>query len=425
MLNRFLKILEWIGHGSNLWTLLGLFGWQAGLTAVFLGMLGWAVTFFVAAADEWSVTGVWLASLGAGAMVAVASASVSVFLAARHLPQLQTVQDGTNERIPVVELRKWASDAGWCADAQAIALNDNHWWEFGIRLRQAAAEGEIGFWGKRYDYEFSQKTNTMPFTRIPKEHFEEFGLDAVSLAHADNYDIFTGKLGESPSTLRGKVYRDLQVNAGQARAWLKGKGAPPHVAGLSVKMDTKGTLIGDHQTVCAIEILNNGMCKLDDCLVQVEQFSRAKPDSMPLPLVLRTEGQIRGQRTGRFTLSREQPKSVPILFCVPHRRNEWYFLDENGLQHRVAAGQTMLLVGLYGGTESGKALVHIDIAEGWRVHPTVSTVDSSYVLGQEENSASRYPPPGETYLPPTNFPVRTQLSSVPRPPYKYRLIKVK
>jgi hypothetical protein len=75
----FIKVIEWIGHGQPINTILGWIGFPS----LGLGALGWAVTFFGSAAEGWSVTGVWLASLAAGLMCAATYAAIAITLVHR------------------------------------------------------------------------------------------------------------------------------------------------------------------------------------------------------------------------------------------------------------------------------------------------------------------------------------------------------
>ena len=84
--------------------------------------------------------------------------------------------------------------------------------------------------------------------------------------------------------------------------------------------------IDDYECACAVSVRNLESKTMTDCLVQIEEISRAYPEKMPVPLILRTRGQIDGKRSGRFTLSPNQPKTVPIIYRNPNRNNEWYFI---------------------------------------------------------------------------------------------------
>src|SRR5262249_23732468 len=78
------------------------------------------------------------------------------------------------KRVPLAELRELAAAAGWCSDIQSATVGDNDWWTFAIRLRQAAVDGAIKFWGRRYVVDFGQALDTEALVEIPKEHFASF-----------------------------------------------------------------------------------------------------------------------------------------------------------------------------------------------------------------------------------------------------------
>ncbi len=99
-----------------------------------------------------------------------------------------------SQRMPLTELRAAASAAGWSADVHAATVGDNDWWTFMKRLRQAAADGAIPFFGRRYLFDHEKDSDPEPLLLIPTSHFAEFGFDVVQLAEADNYNIFTCKL---------------------------------------------------------------------------------------------------------------------------------------------------------------------------------------------------------------------------------------
>lgn len=88
---------------------------------------------------------------------------------------------------------------------------------FATRLRQAAVDGSIQFWGRRYVADFGKDLDTEPLVEIPKEHFAIFEFDPTALAEVDNYDLFTGKIGDNPSGWKGQIFRDIHVNADHAR----------------------------------------------------------------------------------------------------------------------------------------------------------------------------------------------------------------
>src|SRR5262249_54140931 len=108
------------------------------------------------------------------------------------------------------------------------------------------------------------------------------------------------------------------------------------------------------------------------------------PNGMPLPLVLRTDGQIRDNRKARFGLSTGQPKVVPILFVGPVRKDEWFAFDERAEKYPIPAGPAKLLLGVYGGKMDGKALIKIEVGTDWRVYPSIESVPMNYKLANDD-----------------------------------------
>ena len=100
------------------------------------------------------------------------------------------------------------------------------------------------------------------------------------------------------------------------------------------ELETTVSKIGDFTPACAIRVTNTGPELEGKCLVQIE--NHGLNIHMPDPLVIRTEGQIRGKPTGRFTLSTGQPTLIPILFREPARINQFRFIGEDGKHYLFA-----------------------------------------------------------------------------------------
>ena len=198
-------------------------------------------------------------------------------------------------------------------------------------MKQAAIDERIQFWGRNFQYEIPEDIKeSESLVKIKPSHFEDFSFDTTQLALSKNYDIFTRKIGYSPQQLKGQCFRDPHVHSAQAREWLKREGKPPPAASFHIKFAAYPSQIDNYDCVCAVVVKNLESNELKKCLVQMEQINFTCPNKMPMPLVLRTDGQIRNLRKGRFTLSPQQPKTVPVLFQSQTRRNEWYFFDEHG-----------------------------------------------------------------------------------------------
>lgn len=124
--------------------------------------------------------------------------------------------------------------------------------------------------------------------------------------------------------------------------------------------------IGNYECIYSITLHNTEQNDLKDCcLVKIEGFSGHLPPDMPIPFVLRTEGQIRGKRSGRFNLSSGEHKTIPILYRNPKRKNEWFLFDENGNRFFTPARPVELVLGIYGGKYNLKEKIDLDVGAEW------------------------------------------------------------
>jgi hypothetical protein len=154
---------------------------------------------------------------------------------------------------------------------------------------------------------------------------------------------------------------------------------------LTVALATSTARIGDYRPISAISIENTGSGDLERCLVQMEQFSGQVPPTMPMPLIMRTEGQIVSRDKGRFTLAPEQIKRVPVAFTSMPRTNELYFFDENGHAYLYPpgiyrAGPIRMVLGVYGGRMPGKVLIQLGTSEHGKIHTELKIVADDYRL---------------------------------------------
>lgn len=123
--------------------------------------------------------------------------------------------------------------------------------------------------------------------------------------------------------------------------------------------------IGGLTAVFSIRVSNDGPEHLEEkCLVQAEEHGIA---DMPDPFVLRTDGQIRNNRTGRFTLSPGQKKLVPILFQEPDRRNQFWFIGEDGTRYLFTDRSAEFLVVILGASVPTRNLVRLNVGKDWSI----------------------------------------------------------
>lgn len=284
------------------------------------------------------------------------------------------------QRLPVTDLRAWAMAAGWNGDVQAATVGDNDWWSFCQRLRQAAADGEIGFFGRRYVHDMGKETDPEPLIAIPRDHFHEYGFDVVTLATADNYDIFSGTFGVSPRELRGRIFRDIHIDDQQAHAWLEAAGKPPAPTDLAVKIKAGGAQLGDYKPVATLFVRNIGPVDFEQCLIEMTEFSGVIPQGLPMPLALRTQAQIRANERGRFLLSAGQEIPIPLAFHRPERANEWFLIDDNGKPYFFSVNPIKMVLHLFGGPSAGAAEAFIDTDAGWQALPSVRMVPLDFSL---------------------------------------------
>jgi hypothetical protein len=301
---------------------------------------------------------------------------------------LGSIVAASPQRVPLTELRTWAAEAGWCSTVHSATVGDNDWWTLARRLRQAAVDGAIEFWGRRYISDFGKELDMEPLVKIPDDHFRDFEFDPTALAQLNNYDLFTGKIGESPSAWKGKIFRDIHATADQARAWLAGTGKPPASAEIAVGIKTPGARIDDFRPVCTLVVANTGARQFERCVVQMVEMSGNIPDGMPLPLTLRTDSQIRNNERGPFGLPSRQEVMIPLAFHAPKRAHEWFLFDENGQRYFIPANPTKIVLRIFGGVSPGSALVFIDTDAGWNALPSIETVPMNFTLGAATEPAA-------------------------------------
>jgi hypothetical protein len=190
--------------------------------------------------------------------------------------------------------------------------------------------------------------------------------------------------GRIQKRLRVSEFGEWNLIADYEPAPQPAKKAAPRAV-LTVKLATSIARIGDFRPICSISIENTGSRELERCAVQMEQFSGAAPPTMPMPLTLRSEGQIVSRDKGRFTLAPEQIKRVPVVFNSMTRTNELYFFDENGHAFLYPpglyrAGQISMVLGVYGGSMPGKVLVQLGTSEHGKIYTKLQIVADDYKL---------------------------------------------
>jgi hypothetical protein len=170
--------------------------------------------------------GIWAWAAGLpgpiiAATVLVVSAAMFVtalaFSGYRYHPAAGDASSSEIDRVPLIQLRDMVAQVGWNTN---VRTSDDAY-EFASRLNQAAVDGKIKFWGRKYVYDFSRPTADYPLLEIPLDHFKDYSFDSLRLfGSVDNFHIYTGKLGKSPRELRGHIYQDPHVDSRQLSAWI-------------------------------------------------------------------------------------------------------------------------------------------------------------------------------------------------------------
>ncbi len=152
---------------------------------------------------------------------------------------------------------------------------------------------------------------------------------------------------------------------------------------MAVRIEPGGPPFGDFTPVAMLFLRNIGTRNFDQCVVEMTEFSRVLPKGLPMPLALRTQGQIRANERGRFLLPAGQEVPIPLAFYRPRRANEWYLFDDTGKHYFFRAHPTKTLLRIYGGPSPGSVLPYIDVDTRWRALTSVETVPSEFSLQTE------------------------------------------
>ena len=119
------------------------------------------------------------------------------------------------------------------------------------------------------------------------------------------------------------AYYDVYLNQAQIkRVWPDFEAAVPKKRILMEANETKARLTDRRNIATAIKITNQGDEIESKCAVYLEDHGMA---NLPDPFALRTENQIRRSDSGRFSLSKGQPKIIPILLSNVAKNKFLYY----------------------------------------------------------------------------------------------------
>jgi hypothetical protein len=400
-MRRFIEFVDWAAR----FHFIGTMAWAGG---------SWAVTFFAASANGWDPVSVWMASLGAGgcgALIFIAfkarrypvatiphppsdqplkpnsatSPSIAKIIFGTGHPFETVVPSGVNRsrtvRVKIENNTNNEISNGTIRIANLDPPQKEH--------RNFFLKGDLTIGPHRHTFVDVAAYNEGTSQALP-------GTWIRLLVPIPAGYLFNGLPGNLPviphtfqltfSTLENGVldeaYCRLSVdqnhilhleNWGDSTKLLNSPNALPADIGVSLNRDLKQ--LDDYRVVCAIDVENNrAASELDNCLVEITEFSGTLPDGMKMPATLRSADQIQGNCFGRFKLSKGQRKPIPIFFVLRTRKNEWFFIDERGKKYPLTAQPTRVVLHIYGGKETRLVRLFIDVDAGWNPFPRLETV---------------------------------------------------
>jgi hypothetical protein len=248
------------------------------------------------------------------------------------------------------------------------------WDEVGMDVLDKLSTGQLKAYGRLAD-----TGQTKPLTEIPKTYWGDarFTYWFLDKGHEQTVHVENKKAG--------MAYRDLRVSRDHAlELW------PRSLIDVSVRLFNAETTIGNCRAICAIQLTNIAQptCDLNGCLVKIDQLTWPTPEGMPMPLVLRTEGQINRKDHGPFHLRATEQKTIPILYQAQPRKDEWFVFDENGKRHFLPSGARALLVGVYGARTEGKVLIDVRVGAEFRAEAELTIVPDGYSLVGHKSARS-------------------------------------
>jgi hypothetical protein len=117
------------------------------------------------------------------------------------------------DRLPILELRQLAADAGWNTDP-FTSDEAFHLTNASIRRRSMVWSG---FWGRQHADRTEIGVQAVPLIDIPRAHFSQYTFAPMNLfgRNAKNFLIFTGQIGKQPREFRGQIFQDIHADRGQ------------------------------------------------------------------------------------------------------------------------------------------------------------------------------------------------------------------
>ena len=97
-----------------------------------------------------------------------------------------------------------------------------------VRLRQAASEGKIHFWGKKNNYPASGNVflETAPLTAISSRYWKDHEIDPITAVFKENNSEIYSQMSFDDDSHKEHRYYDLHLSNQGLMGWLTSAGRP-------------------------------------------------------------------------------------------------------------------------------------------------------------------------------------------------------
>lgn len=186
-----LRVLDWFGRYQDLTSLTQL--WQGWIKEPTIPSWIWLMFIFMGTLllvnNFWGIKSIW-----------------AIFFE-------------SNKRISILTAKTEASKYGWNLWGTTTA-NQNEAFDFINALKQAAVDGDIKFFGRKYIYDFPEAGKGQePLIEISPKYLQQYFIDCLDFSRVStNYNIFIKEFNKPAE--KGTSYRDIYMNSGEFIKWL-------------------------------------------------------------------------------------------------------------------------------------------------------------------------------------------------------------
>jgi hypothetical protein len=203
-----------------------------GITGFWMALLVAATAAAIAWLKQFDSLYIFLASLAALAMALLIAnqlrklaGGLSQAGVSPHADNLSQPANTRFSRAPFI----WLFQKAWDLDLHKKSGNTDWIIPFADALRQAALDGDVGFWGRPKNSQIEEVIRREPLSSIPSEHWKDFEIDVIAAIEmtANGSEVGVMKdnfYARSTGKIRGTDYRaytDLHVHRESAERWLR------------------------------------------------------------------------------------------------------------------------------------------------------------------------------------------------------------